>query len=184
MSIKNLRNYLLISTPGLNDSIFRKSIILLCEHNADGAMGLILNKPIISKENKSSFLKELFNEMKINSKIYFGGPVNIQHCFVLHDENYLTNDTIKISNEVSLTSNNQILNDIKNNIGPDNYKINMGYAGWDKGQLEDEIKNGDWLLKPLTQNFIFDISDKEMWEFSTLDLGLNPDEFMGKSGKA
>ena len=184
MSIKNLRNYLLISTPGLNDSIFRKSIILLCEHDDNGAMGLILNKPILSNNNKSSFLKEIFENMNIDSKIYFGGPVNLQHCFVLHDESYITTDTIKISNEVSLTSNNKIIDDIKNNIGPENYKINMGYAGWDKGQLEDEIKNGDWLIKPFSQNFIFDISDQDMWEFSTMDLGLDPNNFMGKSGRA
>ena len=184
MSIENLRNYLLISTPGLNDSIFRKSIILLCEHDKNGAMGLILNKPILSDNNKSSFLKEIFENMKIDSKIYFGGPVNLQHCFVLHDESYLTTDTVKISNEVSLTSNNKIIDDIKNNIGPENYKINMGYAGWDKGQLEDEIKNGDWLIKPFSQNFIFNISDQDMWEFSTMDLGLDPNNFMGKSGRA
>ena len=184
MSIKNLRNYILISTPGLNDSIFRKSIILLCEHDENGAMGLILNKPILSDNNKSSFLKEIFENMKIDSKIYFGGPVNLQHCFVLHDESYLTTDTVKISNEVSLTSNNKIIDDIKNNIGPENYKINMGYAGWDKGQLEDEIKNGDWLIKPFSQNFIFNISDQDMWEFSTIDLGLDPNNFMGKSGRA
>ena len=184
MAISNLKNYLLISTPGLNDSIFRKSIILLCEHDKNGAMGLILNKPIISEKNKSSFLKVIFENMKINSKIYFGGPVNLQNCFVLHDESYLSKDTIKISNEVALTSNNKIIEDIKNNIGPQNYKINMGYAGWDQGQLEEEIKHGDWLVKPLSQNFIFDISDKDMWEFSTLDLGLDPKNYFGKSGRA
>tara|TARA_B100000959_G_C14758347_1_gene532214 strand:+ start:141 stop:695 length:555 start_codon:yes stop_codon:yes gene_type:complete len=184
MSVKNLSNYLLISTPGLNDSIFRKSIILICEHNENGAMGLILNKPILSGKNKSSFLKEIFEDMKINSKVYFGGPVNLQHCFVLHDESYLTNDTMKISEEVSLTSNTRIIEDIKNDIGPENYKISMGYAGWDKNQLEDEIKNGDWLIKPFSQNFIFNISDKDMWELSTIDLGLDPNDFMGKSGRA
>ena len=184
MAISNLKNYLLISTPGLNDSIFRKSIILLCEHDKNGAMGIILNKPIISEKNKSSFLKVIFENIKINSKIYFGGPVNLQHCFVLHDESYLTNDTIKISDEVSLTSNNKIIEDIKNNIGPENYKINVGYAGWNCGQLENEIKNGDWLVKPFSQNFIFNINDKDMWEFSTIDLGLDPNDFMGKSGKA
>ena len=122
--------------------------------------------------------------MKINSKIYFGGPVNLQNCFVLHDESYLSKDTIKISNEIALTSNNKIIEDIKNNVGPQNYKINMGYAGWDQGQLEEEIKHGDWLVKPLSQNFIFDISDKDMWEFSTLDLGLDPKNYFGKSGRA
>jgi len=60
----------------------------------------------------------------------------------------------------------------------------MGYAGWDQGQLEDEIKNGDWLLKPVSKNFIFDIPDKNMWEFSTLDLNFDSNNYMGKSGQA
>ena len=184
MSYKNFKNYLLISTPGLSDSIFRKSTILVCEHDENGAMGLIINKPIVSDGNESSFLKDIFSNMNIKSKIYFGGPVNIQNCFVLHDNSYLSNDTIELSSGISLTSNDSILDDIKNNIGPKNYKINMGYAGWDKGQLEDEIKNGDWLLKPITKNFIFDIPDKNMWEFSTLDLNFDSNNYMGKSGQA
>ena len=184
MKISNLKHYLLISTPGLNDSIFRKSIILLCDHDKNGAMGLILNKPIISEKNKSSIFKVIFDNMKINSKIYFGGPVNLQNCFVLHDNSYLSKDTIKISNDIALTSNDKIIEDIKNNIGPENYKVNMGCAGWDKGQLEEEIKNGDWLLKPLSENFIFNISDKDMWEFSTIDLGFDSQDYMGKSGQA
>tara|TARA_B110000263_G_scaffold22976_1_gene17846 strand:+ start:3047 stop:3601 length:555 start_codon:yes stop_codon:yes gene_type:complete len=184
MSFKNFRNYLLISTPGLSNSIFRKSTILVCEHDKNGAMGLIINKPIVSDGDKSSFLKDIFSTMNIKSKIYFGGPVNIQNCFVLHDSSYLSNDTIELSSEISLTSNDSILDDIKNNIGPKNYKINMGYAGWDKGQLEDEIKNGDWLLKPITKNFIFDIPDKNMWEFSTIDLNFDSNNYMGKSGQA
>ena len=184
MAISNLKNYLLISTPGLNDSIFRESIILMCEHDDNGAMGLILNKPIITEKNKSSFLKIVFEKIKIDSKIYFGGPVNLDHCFVLHDNSYTTKDTIKITNEILLTSNNLIIDDIKNNIGPDNYKINMGYAGWDKGQLKEEIKNGDWLVKPLSNNFIFDIADEDMWKFSTIDLGFDSQNYIGKSGQA
>ena len=184
MSLTNFKNYLLISTPGLNDSIFRKSIVLVCDHDENGAMGLIVNKPIIPDGEKSSFLKDIFTNMNINSKIYFGGPVDIQNCFVLHDNSYNSNETIELSSGISLTSNESILEDIKNNTGPKKYKINMGYSGWDKGQLEDEIKNGDWLLKPVTKDFIFDIPDKNMWEFSTLDLGFDRNNYMGKSGQS
>ena len=101
-----------------------------------------------------------------------------------NENSYITKDTIKISKEVFLTSNNSIIEDIKNDIGPENYKINMGYAGWDGSQLQEEIKNGDWLIKPLSQNFIFDIPDNDMWEFSTLDFGFDSQNYMGKSGKA
>ena len=83
-------------------------------------MGLIINKPIVSDGNKSSFLKDIFSNMNIKSKIYFGGPVNIQNCFVLHDNSYVSNDTIELSSGISLTSNDSILEDIKNNIGPKN----------------------------------------------------------------
>ena len=105
MSLTNFKNYLLISTPGLNDSIFRKSIVLVCDHDENGAMGLIVNKPIIPDGEKSSFLKDIFTNMNINSKIYFGGPVDIQNCFVLHDNSYNSNETIELSSGISLTSN-------------------------------------------------------------------------------
>tara|TARA_Y100000590_G_scaffold468395_1_gene651020 strand:- start:158 stop:712 length:555 start_codon:yes stop_codon:yes gene_type:complete len=184
MKLKDLCNHFLISTQSLNDTIFKKSIILLCDHSHKGSMGLILNKPMLTEKNKSLFLDSIFNQTEINSKIYFGGPVDLNTCFILHDSSYLNNETIQISDELSITSNNKIINDLKNGKGPNTYRLNIGYAGWSSGQLEEEIQNGDWLLTPAQNNFIFKVPDEQMWTQSTEKIGLNIQDICGPSGTA
>ena len=119
-----------------------------------------------------------------NTKIYFGGPVDLNTCFILHDSSYLTKETLKISDDISLTSNNKIINDLKNGIGPNSYRLNIGYAGWSAGQLESELKNGDWLLAPADHKMIFNVPDNEMWTYSTKALGLNIQDICGQAGDA
>ena len=109
MSLTNFKNYLLISTPGLNDSIFRKSIVLVCDHDENGAMGLIVNKSIIPDGEKSSFLKDIFTNMNINSKIYFGGPVASTAVFTY---SYHSNETMNFIRNI-FNINESILEDIK-----------------------------------------------------------------------
>ena len=184
MVLKKINNHFLIATPSLNDSIFKKSIILLCDHNKKGSMGLILNKPMTEDKNKSLFIDTIFDGSVENTKIYFGGPVDLNTCFILHDSSYLTKETLKISNDISLTSNNKIINDLKNGIGPNSYRLNIGYAGWSAGQLESELKNGDWLLAPADHNMIFNVPDNEMWTYSTKALGLNIQDICGAAGDA
>ena len=180
MSKNNLNNHLLISLPHLNDDVFGQSVILICDHNLDGAMGLIVNKPI--KSDKKNLFK--FNSFikNINGNIYFGGPVNVDICFILHDNGYSITKSKFISKELLLTSNKQIIDDIENNSGPDNYKFNLGYAGWSPGQLEKEIKSGDWLAIPNPKNFIFDVPDRDKWNYVLKELGINFDENWGSSG--
>tara|TARA_B100001750_G_C15228264_1_gene456806 strand:+ start:22 stop:567 length:546 start_codon:yes stop_codon:yes gene_type:complete len=173
-----LNNHLLIAMPQLNDTIFKQSVILICEDNTEGTMGLIVNKPIDSADDQSKFI---INEYT-NNKIYFGGPVNLNVCFILHDNSYSLNKTLLVSNDILLTSSKQIIKDIKEGLGPENFKFNMGYAGWDKGQLEKEIKNGDWLLIPNPKNFIFDIPDHEKWDYTANKLGMNFNDAWGAPG--
>ena len=111
-----------------------------------------------------------------------GGPVNLNICFILHDNSYSLNKTLLVSNDILLTSSKQIIKDIKEGLGPENFKFNMGYAGWDKGQLEQEIKNGDWLIIPNPKNFIFDIPDNKKWEYTTNKLGVNFNDNWGSQG--
>ena len=184
MALKKINNHFLIATPSLNDSIFKKSIILLCDHSKEGSMGLIINKPMTEDKNKSLFVDTIFDGSIVDTKIYFGGPVDLNTCFILHDSNYLTKETLKISKDISLTSNNRIIDDLKNGTGPNSYKLNIGYAGWSAGQLEDEIKNGDWILAPADDNLIFNIPDNEMWSQSTKYLGLNIQDICGSPGDA
>ena len=176
------KNKFLIAMPSINDPIFQKSLILMCDYGKDGAMGLIINKPIDDNMLMNVFSDFDMNKLYEHSKIYFGGPVGLDTCFVLHDSKYLSDDSLSLSKELSMTSNNQILNDIKNNKGPNKYMVTLGYAGWDKNQLDKEIKNGDWLVVPADNNFIFKISDDKKWDISCSHLGFDMNKLSGISG--
>ena len=114
--MKKMKNQFLISMPNMSDSIFEKSIVYICEEQTDGYMGVIINKPIFNKNDILDNL-EMINMKKI-SDIYFGGPVKINHGLVLHSKNYKTEGTIRVSTNISLTSNDKIINDIGRGKGP------------------------------------------------------------------
>ena len=122
MKIKDLRNHFLIAMPSINDPIFRKSLILICEDNSDGTMGVIINKPIDDSLMSNIILDtSINNNFPENSKIYLGGPVNLDVGFVIHESNYKTDQTLNISSELSITSDKKIVADIKQNSGPNNF---------------------------------------------------------------
>ena len=180
--MKKITNQFLIALPNMVDPIFKKSIIYICEHNKDGYMGLIINKPI---DNNNAKIFTEINTMCTNklSAIYFGGPVNLNQGIVLHDNNYSINETSKISENISLTSNEEIMNDIEQDIGPSSYKFIIGYSGWAIGQLEKEVENGDWLVTSLDEKAIFDFSEEKKWTTIFSKLGLDVNLFTGgKSG--
>ncbi|MBI45207.1 MAG: hypothetical protein CMG66_03470 [Candidatus Marinimicrobia bacterium] len=182
MKIKDLKNHFLVAMPSITDPIFKKSLILICDDNKDGTMGLIVNKPI---EIDDVLLMQNQNLLQIqDSKIYFGGPVNLHEGFVLHEPNYHTEQTINISNSLSLTSNDKVINDINKNNGPDNFLFTLGYSGWDKNQLNNEIQNGDWLIVPADVDSIFKKNDEEKWNSYSSLLGFDFNDLSGQSGTA
>tara|TARA_B100001142_G_C14092042_1_gene561681 strand:- start:110 stop:658 length:549 start_codon:yes stop_codon:yes gene_type:complete len=180
--MNQLKNKFLVAMPSINDPIFRKSLILICDYTEEGAMGLIINKPIDDNIIMNVFHDFEINEIDTNSKVYFGGPVGLDTGFVLHESNYATKQTLSISNELSLTSNQEVFDDINNNIGPNKHLVTLGYAGWEKKQLDKEIKNGDWLVVPSDLNFIFKIEDEIKWDISSSVLGFDMSILTGKSG--
>lgn len=178
-----LNNHLIIAMPHLNDTIFNQSVILINDYSKSGAMGFILNKPITS-DNSSTILFSDITE-KIKENIYFGGPVDLNSCFILHDTSYMLDDSISVSSDLYLTSNKKIIDDIINKKGPKDFMLNIGYSGWDEGQLEKEIKNGDWLILPNPKNFIFQIPDKEKWSYLIKKLGIdNQEDYISTGGQA
>ncbi len=161
----SLENHILISMPHLQDPYFNKSIILICEHSNDGALGLIINKTFEKPQLKMLF-NNIDNEnddiLKIAPKLFFGGPVLIERGILLHSNSYNSKDSIKISDQFSITSSNKILNDINNSNSPKNYKLMLGHAGWTSGQLEKEIENGDWLMQSTSIDFVFNTNESKM----------------------
>ena len=173
--MEKFSNNFLISMPHLNDTVFGKSLIYLCNHNNLGAMGIIINKPMAT-ENTTNLLVEIgLKKQKSNIEIYFGGPVQISMGMILHDYKYKTKGTMKISKSISLSSNIDIINDICNDNGPNQFKLALGYAGWDKGQLEKEIENGDWLLVPSNYDLIFNTPSSKILDKlkSLIDIDIN-----------
>ena len=157
--------------PHMNqDPIFGQSLIYICEHNIDGTMGLMINKPFRKKQTTDILSEIGLNKMKPKQNVYFGGPVSPEKGFVLHDCDYKRDETMLISNTAALSYSDEILNDIKNGSGPNEFRLVMGYSGWDSGQLEKELENGDWMLLPSSKDLIFSKTDKNKWNIAISNL--------------
>lgn len=182
--MKSFSNHFLISMPHMRDPIFAKSVIYVCDHNPDGAMGVIVNKPMIS-ENAAGILQQTgLGHIEPIPNIYFGGPVGLEMGLILHDPGYNIEGTKAISKTLALTSNKQIVEDMMDGNGPDIFRFSFGYAGWGVGQIEREIENGDWLLMPADSNFIFSFPDQEKWQKAAAKFGIDILDLGGSAGIA
>ena len=181
----NFSNHFLISMPHMTDSFFHKSLVYICEHDGDGAMGMIVNKTMPSQNVQDILTQTGLNQIEPHPEIYLGGPVGIDMGLILHDASYQSEGELKITSEVKLTSNNQIIEDIINNKGPEDYLFSLGYSGWGKGQLEREIEDGDWLIMPANYRHIFKMPNHSKWSAAAIQFGIDINSFSGgKSGKA
>ena len=182
--MKSFCNHFLISMPHMNDPIFTKSLIYVCENNSDGSLGIIINKPIVS-ENVADIIQQTgLEKIKPSFDIYFGGPVNMQMGMILHEASYKVEGTLNVSSTIALTYNKQIVNDLKTGDGPKQFRFSMGYAGWGSSQLEREIENGDWLLMPSDDDFIFSIPNSDKWQKAASQLGIDILDLGGTAGLA
>jgi len=193
------KGQLLIAMPGLNEQPFDHSVIYLCQHDEEHAMGLILNQPI-SGLSFSMMLKELGipgESRTIGSqKIFRGGPVQNDRGFVLHSLDYQLDDvTLNLGapyitradgdeQGVGLTASKDILIDLSSGAGPSKTLIALGYAGWGPGQLESEISQNVWLLAPASQELIFMRQPELLWNQAVLSLGIEPWHLSGSAGTA
>lgn len=194
---------LLIAMPVLNDQPFNHSVIYVCQHDEDHAMGLILNQPI-SGLNFSKMMKELgiesdnprFAQRLAMQKIYRGGPVQNDRGFVLHSLDYQIDDiTLDLGGPfisrpdgeeqgVGLTASRDILVDLSAGAGPARSLIALGYAGWGPGQLESEISQNAWLVVPASQELIFGGDPEHLWSRALASMGIQPGHLSGTAGTA
>ncbi len=171
-----MKGHILIPMPHLSDPYFAHSLVLICDHDLKGAMGLIINKSFEDESIKKIFPSLIINDDDINeiiSPMYFGGPVDLERGFLLHSSDFTSEETTPVSHDFSLTSNSEIIDAIKAGTGPQQFRMMLGYAGWDAGQLEREIENGDWLFQKATPDFIFTGNDSEKWSSATQSFGIN-----------
>ena len=171
----SLQNHFLISMPNLKDHYFQKSITYIIQHDVDGAVGLVVNKPTPRKFDDVFTVENIKNNKKIfnlqDKQLLLGGPIYEENCFVLHDSSYQISASHKISTDIFLTTKFDIFDAIAQGSGPKDYLITLGCAGWSSGQLESELEANIWLTIPAKKKTLFE----EPYEpkFDSIISGLN-----------
>ena len=174
----NLTGQLLISMPSLNDERFFKTVIYLCAHSKDGAMGIIINKKI-DYDLYPDLLQQLGIDKPLGNKklfIRYGGPVESGRGFILHSDEIMQKDTLSIEKGVALTSTAEFFEDLSEGKGPRNSILALGYAGWSPGQLENEILSNSWMTLQTDSSFLFDDEVSNKWLNAYKLLGIDPNK--------
>lgn len=174
--MKSLQNHFLIAMPDLHDSFFERSVTYICEHNEDGAMGLIVNQPV--EMSLSKLLEQI--EIKVpgdsalqRAPVYAGGPVGTDRGFVLHNPQEGWRSSLQLSDDIMVTTSKDILQSFGSTSAPDKFLLTLGYAGWDAGQLEEELANNSWLTIPADASILFETPSNERWQKATEKLGID-----------
>lgn len=183
----DLTGKLLVAMPGMGDPRFAHAVIFLTAHSAQGAMGLIVNKPA-PQLRLSDVLDQLVDDPPPQAKslvVHFGGPVETGRGFVLHSDEYRSAiETLLVGAGIALTATRDILEDIASGKGPAQAQLMLGYAGWGPGQLEGEIAQNGWLTCEATADLVFGLPDAEKWEAALKSLGIDPLSLSAAAGRA
>jgi putative transcriptional regulator len=181
-----LTNQLLIAMPTLGDPNFAQTVTLVCDHNARGALGLILNKPLPMR------MHEVFDQLEIklakgllsDRKVLRGGPMQTDRGFVVHRAGGDWDSTLEVSDTLHVTTSRDILAAMARGEGPQEAVVALGYAGWGCGQLEDEIRANAWLSAPVDAGIIFDTPFESRWHAAGRLLGVELSRISPISGNA
>ena len=178
-----LTGQLLVAMPQMEDPRFAKTVIYLCAHTTDGAMGLVVNK-LMENVDFPDLLEQLNISGGGSVNVHFGGPVETGRGFVLHSADFVEDATLVINEAVALTATIDILKAIAAGKGPQRSLLALGYAGWGPGQLDSEIQRNGWLSVPADEALIFGGSHKDRWERAMAKIGININMLSGDAGHA
>ncbi len=182
-----LEGKLLIAMPGMPDPRFQKSVIFMCAHSENGAMGIIINKPFTGLAF-GELMKKLAIEVTgtgTDSPVLFGGPVETEKGFVLHSSEYKNADaTLAVTDGVALTATRDVLCAIGDGTGPHNWLFALGYAGWGAGQLENEMAGNGWVHCDVDSKIVFETSHEARWREALAKLGIDLSGFSSEAGRA
>ena len=182
----SLTNQFLIAMPNLGDPNFFRTVTFVCEHGSEGAMGIVINRPL------ELTFREVFAQLDIDAagctrldeRVYLGGPVQSNRGFVLHEPVGVWESTLAVSGALGVSTSRDILAAIARNEGPSRYLLALGYAGWGPGQLEREIAENAWLSGPATAEILFHTPTEARWAAAAHLLGVDPAHLSGESGHA
>ena len=181
-----LTGHFLIAMPQLADPNFFHTVTFICEHNEEGALGLVVNRPSEMR------LGEILEHMGIEGAeaaarevpVYVGGPVQRERGFVLHEPAGAWASTLRVGERVGITTSRDILEAIARGAGPERYLVALGYAGWGPGQLEQEMADNAWLSGPADMRIVFEVPDEAKWEAAARHLGIDLGRLSGEAGHA
>jgi putative transcriptional regulator len=179
----NLTNHFLIAMPGLQDAMFARSVVYVCEHSERGALGLVINKPC------DIDMKRLFEKVELpllrsdlmGDPVFLGGPVQTERGFVLHEATFLDKDkpsdpvyasTMVIPGGLEMTTSRDVLEALSTGAGPRKVLVSLGYASWGEGQLESELGENSWLTVAASSSVIFDTPVSQRYDKALMLLGL------------
>jgi putative transcriptional regulator len=183
-----LANHFLIAMPSMLDPIFGGSVVYMCEHNDDGALGVIINKPTDMMMN--TLFERIDLELEIdagqmsNRPVMFGGPVQVERGFVLHAPYGEFSSMMKVTDDIALTTSKDVLEAVAAGAGPRRLLVTLGCAGWSAGQLEEEITRNGWLTVKADPAIIFDMPVEERFAAAIKLLGIDPMMLTGEAGHA
>lgn len=181
-----LAGQLLVAMPGMQDPRFAKTVIYLCAHNGEGAMGLVLNR-VFDGLTFPELLAQLGIEASsrlAKASVYFGGPVETGRGFVLHSPDYVRDGTLVVNDGIALTATVDILRSIAAGNGPRRHLLALGYAGWGPGQLDMEIRANGWLNVAADNDLVFDRDLATKWDRAMAKIGIDPRMLSDEAGHA
>lgn len=186
MDSVNLTDNFLIAMPTLEDPYFSNALVYICEHNENGALGIIVNRPL--DMNLAGLLEKI--EIKLDAEglaklpVYFGGPVQLDRGFVLHRPIGKWQSTLVVNSEVGLTSSRDVLTSVGCAGLPSEIIVTLGYAGWEAGQLENELAQNSWLTVPAKSEILFDMPPEERLPAAMQKLGISFSQLSDTAGHA
>ncbi|MGM3188856.1 MULTISPECIES: YqgE/AlgH family protein [Musicola] len=186
----NLQHHFLIAMPGLQDPVFKRTVIYICEHNEDGAMGLVINKPM-EQFTVETILKKLKIEptprdpaIRLDKPVFMGGPLADDRGFILHTPCEGFASSISISDETMITTSKDVLETLGTPDQPQNTLVTLGYSAWESGQLENELLENAWLTAPADSQILFCTPIAERWRAAAKKLGVDIHTIPSEAGHA
>lgn len=186
----NLQHHFLIAMPAVQDPVFKRALIYIFEHNEDGAMGLIVNKPM-DQFSVEDILSKLHIEptprdpdIRLNKPVFSGGPLADDHGFILHTPQSGFGSSISISSDVMVTTSKDVLETLGTPTQPRETMVALGYSGWEQGQLETELLENVWLTAPAEADILFHTPITERWRMAAKRIGIDIHNIVADAGHA
>jgi putative transcriptional regulator len=185
----NLANHFLIAMPSIQDPIFGGAVVYVCEHNENGVLGVVINKPTdmtmqVLFERIDLPLADGVQGPIVNEPIMFGGPVQDDRGFVLHTPGALYSSSLTVTDEIAFTTSIDVLEAVANGTGPRRMLVSIGYSGWSPGQLEDEIGRNGWLTVGADADILFSLPVEKRYLAAMQLLGIDPLMLTSEAGHA